>query len=122
MFPIAEDSNYGYKYSPFEFELNELKKNEKFMKNYQRGIELISLSYGWNIKEKKFIENRDKNQKYHMYDIRLRKIGQSLLLFEEKEYFNSLNEFVKQLTQSGYHFDTKSIKRYSHISKWPFNQ
>lgn len=89
------------------------------MKNYKRGVELISLSWGWDINHKKFIENRDKNQKYHKYDIRLRKIGQSLLLFNELEYFDSLNEFVKEMYKS-YSFDTETEKRYSHISKWPF--
>eukprot|EP01080_Neovahlkampfia_damariscottae_P005025 gene5025-8622_t len=120
MFPIKEDSGYGFKYSIFEDDVKELKKTE-FLKNYLSGVKLITMSWGWDIEKSKMIENRDKSQKYNNYDIRLRKIGQSLKLFEQNDYFNSLDKFVKYLDSQNVQFTTATMKRYSFLSVWPFS-
>ena len=119
MFPIKEDSGYGFKYSIFEDDVKELQKTE-FIKNYLLGIKLISKSWGWDIENSKLIENPDKYQKYNNYDIRLRKIGQSLKLFEQEEYFNSLDKFVGYLISKKIPLSTGTMKRYSFLSIWPF--
>jgi hypothetical protein len=118
MFPIKEDSAYGFKYSVFQDDVEALNETE-FIKNYLRGINLISLSWGWDIEKLEPVKNPDLTQKYNNYDIRLRKIGQSLKLFKQEKYFDSLNSFVKVL-HSNHTLDTRSMKRYSFISVWPF--
>ena len=76
-------------------------------------------SYGYDVYNRKFLT--EQGMGYRNYDIRLRKMGQSLLLFGEKELLDSLNEFVKVLEKKGQKFDKKSAKRYSEVSHWPFS-
>jgi len=64
------------------------------MKNYRRGIELLALSYGWDIANKQQIKNPDSNQIWRSYLIRLYKAALSCQLFGEHEYFDSLRKFT----------------------------
>ena len=118
-FPINSDSGKGYMYTVFQDEVNELLNDVEFVKNYKRGVELMVRSYGYDIINKLYLN--EKNMGYRNYDIRLRKIGQSLLVFQQVDYFKSLNEFVTHLeTNEGFKFNKKTMKRYSFESIWPF--
>jgi len=118
-FPITSKSSFGFKYSVFPGDVEELKEDQEFMCNYRRGIELILWAWGWDVKNKRLVENPGKWQKYPNYDIRLRKIGQSLLLFGESEYLDSANAFVKHL-HTVTELNTRTEVRYGEESVWPF--
>jgi hypothetical protein len=118
-FPIRSLSRGYNKF--IKKDVKELKNNEEFMKNYKRTFELFSLSYGWDLSNKKFIDNPDSTQKYNNYDIRLRKLGQSLILFEEDTLFDSFNVMVSSLSEKGVQFNKKTEERYGETSEWPFN-
>lgn len=73
MFPYDKGSAYRKAYTIYEAEVAELKKDEEFIRNYLRGVELLLLSWGWDLKRQCFVENPDKHQKWANWPIRLYK-------------------------------------------------
>eukprot|EP01088_Endostelium_zonatum_P010372 TRINITY_DN23809_c0_g1_i1.p1 TRINITY_DN23809_c0_g1~~TRINITY_DN23809_c0_g1_i1.p1 ORF type:complete len:171 (+),score=30.95 TRINITY_DN23809_c0_g1_i1:179-691(+) len=121
MFPIDAKSQHGWKYSVFSSDVETLLKDEEFLRNYRRGVELIALSWGWDINNRKPVSDPDKSQIWNGYDIRLRKCGTSLLQLKQLDYYNSLNEFVQfQKTTNKTKFDQNEMIRYNQKSTWPF--
>ena len=122
-FPIFHKSQHGWKYSVYEDDVDHLLSDQEFITNYKRAVELISRSWGWDIKNSKPILNPDKDQVWNGYDIRLRKCGQSLQLFKQDDYFQSLSQFVHyQKTQNKMNkFDQTESTRYGCKSTWPFS-
>jgi hypothetical protein len=59
VFPLGDRTNFGLRYSVFEEEVFQFHKDKHFMKSYARGIELVALAWGWNIKESCFVQRPD---------------------------------------------------------------
>lgn len=98
MFPINEKSSFGYVYTLNEANLDELKKDSEFIKNWKRGVELLMVAWGWNLEEKKMIEKpTSPHQKWTHYPVRLYKASLSAKLLDQKEVFESLNQFCLTL-------------------------
>ncbi|NGX57164.1 MAG: hypothetical protein K940chlam3_00047 [Chlamydiae bacterium] len=98
MFPIARTSaGQGAKYTIYQQEILDLKSDAEFMKNFRRGVELLVLSWGWDIENRSPISNPDHNQTWNHYEVRLGKMVDSLKLLGEQDYFNSIKEFFHSL-------------------------
>lgn len=104
MFPIDQASRLGFAFTIYRDEVELLKTDSAFVTNYLRGVELLLLSWGWNLEKKEMIQHPDKDQNWHNWPIRLYKCAQSLALFGfEREYF-SVIEYGHLLLEQGEDF------------------
>ncbi len=95
MFP-SDRSTSGYKMK-FAFDkqlLKELLKDKSYIDDYLEGVRLVLLAWGWDLKNKKFIDNPHPDQKWDSYSIRLLKIIYSLILLEQVSEYDSVCKFV----------------------------
>jgi len=97
MFPLDERSSYELDYTVFADDIEDLKHDEEFMKNYKEGIKLLLLAWGWDIEKKELVMSPQNGQKWQQYPIRFYKAAKSALLFGENEYFESMRLFALQL-------------------------
>jgi hypothetical protein len=104
MFPYDKSSAYGKAYTIYEAEVSELKSDELFIKNYLRGVELLLLSWGWNLNRRCFVENPGELQHWANWPIRLYKCGCSLLLFGFDDIFQSVKMYAEYLIKNGENF------------------
>lgn len=97
MFPISDESSQGYRYSVLDGDIEILKNNFEYLSLYREGVELMFRSWGYNIQTSKMILKPSSGQVWRGYDVRLRKVIQSLYLFDQNDYLNSSLNFVKSL-------------------------
>ncbi len=97
MFPINKGSSYGLKWTVYEGEIFELKQDEAFIKDYIRGVELVSASWGWDVHKAMKIAAPKPAQSWHQWPIRLHKAALSTRLFGFDNLFNSLREYALSL-------------------------
>eukprot|EP01102_Stenamoeba_stenopodia_P020957 TRINITY_DN8329_c0_g1_i1.p1 TRINITY_DN8329_c0_g1~~TRINITY_DN8329_c0_g1_i1.p1 ORF type:complete len:178 (+),score=24.06 TRINITY_DN8329_c0_g1_i1:58-591(+) len=99
MFPIDEKSaSKGVKYTVSLEHVQKLKSDAEWMVAYRRGVEILLLSWGWNINHRTEVERseRDKKngQRWQHYPVRLYKCIKSLMLFRESDYVESIKQYV----------------------------
>lgn len=94
-FPISEKSSYGDEYSVNADEIEALKRDEEFMRNYHRCVDLVVKSWGWDLKNDAPIldKERTQEQQWTGYGVRLGKMANSLKLFGEKDLHKKLQKF-----------------------------
>lgn len=97
MFPISSPSKFGFGWSVFEEEINELKKDENYIRNYLRGVELLALSWGWDAKKAGYIPDPTPSQCWHNWPIRLYKVARSLAIFGFNDYYQSMRKYAQDL-------------------------
>lgn len=99
MFPILSfdgSTSTAKKYSVTPKEIDLLKKDHDFMKDYRQGVEFLLLSWAWDLASNSFIKNPGENQKWTGYNVRLEKIANSLMLFGEDEILEKVKEFASK--------------------------
>jgi len=101
MFPIDEPSSKGYAWTVYEGDVTELKKDDKYIRNYLRGAELLALSWGWDLLNRRYITDPKPDQKWQNWPIRLYKASKSLKLFGFEEHFESMKMFARDLILKG---------------------
>jgi hypothetical protein len=113
MFPIDHSSRLGFSYTVYEAEVIGLKTQEHFIKNYLRGVELLLLSWGWELKNSRFIENPEEEQTWHQRPIRIYKCLQSLIFFGFEKEAQSVKLYAKSLIARGedFSFRGKELKQ-----------
>lgn len=116
-FPIDKPSRLGYAYTVFEEEIEALKRDPEFMKKYVRGVELMMLSWGWDLQAEQEIADPDPGQKWSDWPIRLSKCAQSLELFERRTELASVKKYGQLLLQRGADFTFRGNDLSSHFSK-----
>lgn len=104
MFPFDKSSSYGEAYTVYEYEVNELKKDKLFIRNYLRGVELLMLSWGWVLDKRREVDHPATEQHWANWPIRLYKCGMSLLLFGYYDVFKSVRVYAQLLIKEGYDF------------------
>ncbi|MDR1169322.1 MAG: hypothetical protein LBK97_00625 [Prevotellaceae bacterium] len=104
MFPYDKSSAYGKSFTIYEAEVCELKNDAQFIQNYLRGVELLLLSWGWDLKRQCFVENPAEYQTWANWPIRLYKCGCSLQLFGFDDYFQSVRKYAQILISEGHNF------------------
>jgi len=94
-FPYADASGaYAFAYSIFEYETEILKNDKAFMSEFARGVELLMLSWGWDLQNECFIANAEHNQVWQNWAIRLYKCGRALKQFGLAKEFESVRKFA----------------------------
>ncbi len=97
-FPINMGSaSKGDSYKLTANDVKKLSVNADFIKNLRRSAELVLLGFGWDIKQNNFVSNKSKDQTWTNNVPRLYKIGRSLLLFRQLDYYQSVESMAKAL-------------------------
>lgn len=100
MFPISRSSSgYGELFALDAEQIKTLKADKEFMKNYRRGVELVLLSWGWDIRHGRPVseEERTKDQRWEGYGVRLGKMANSLFLLEEMDLYGKVQKFFEHI-------------------------
>lgn len=100
MFPVSRSSaGYGDTFAVNFEQINSLKSDEEFIKNYRRGVELVLLSWGWNVKLDRPVpeSQRSDAQRWEGYGVRLGKMADSLYLFGEIELYAKVQKFFNHI-------------------------
>ena len=106
MFPIDRPSaGQGMKYTVYQQDIQALKHDSAFLKNYRLGAILLMQSWGWDIKHQKPYKNPNPGQTWRNHDVRLGKLGHSLILFEQWDLYDSLKHYVVHLKQTGHQLE-----------------
>jgi hypothetical protein len=100
-FPIDHSSAYGLKWTVYEGEIAELKRDSRFLERYLRGEELVAASWGWDLYQKTPIQNTKRGQSWHYWPVRLFKAALSAQLFGYEELFGSLKIYALDLMRQG---------------------
>ena len=108
MFPINRDSaGQGKKYTVYEEEIKALKQDEAWLKDYRLGAILVMQSWGWDVAKERLFDFPTKDQKWDDWEVRLGKMANSLLLFEQWDLHKSLRGYVKHLKETGINLSKK---------------
>ena len=84
MFPIDKISSYGHQWTVCNDDIEELKLNEDFMRNYKTGVELLATSWGWDLLKREPIIHAKPDQCWQQWPVRLYKAAYSTKLFGVK--------------------------------------
>lgn len=101
MFPIDEPSSYGYAYTVYEGDIQDLKGDVKYIAKYLRGADLLALAWGWNLGKAEYIPNPMPDQRWQNWPIRLYKASKSLKIFGFDQQFQSFRTYARDLMQKG---------------------
>jgi hypothetical protein len=102
MFPIDRSSQgYGLQYTVYQNDIQQLKADLDWLKDYRLSAILLMQSWGWDVKNKKKYDTVAPGQQWRNWDVRLGKLIHSLILFEQWDLYDSLKQYVTYLTQSG---------------------
>lgn len=102
MFPVERPSlSYGDLYAVESKEVEALKSDALFLRNYKRGIACVVEAWGWDLEKERPIINPNilKGQQWTGYGVRLGKMSDSLRLFGEVELHGKLKAFFKYCLQ-----------------------
>lgn len=105
MFPVNYLSRQkGSTYQVSQSDVEQLKRDPEFMKNYRRGVELEARAWGWEVYDKKPVENPTSDQKWQNWSVRLGKMADSLRLFKEDGLFESMKQYAAHAKLNIYNF------------------
>lgn len=104
MFPIDESSAHGLAYTVYAGDIAELKQDPAYIERYLRGASLLAEAWGWDLANKRYIENPAASQAWSHWPIRLYKASRSLQLFGFTEQFESFKLFALDRIRGGEHF------------------
>lgn len=71
---------YGAAYAIYEHEAQLLRQDEEFIGRFLRGVELLMLSWGWDLRGRFNVADPDPDQRWQDWPIRLYKCAKSLKL------------------------------------------
>jgi hypothetical protein len=101
VFPIHKPSACGLAWTVYDGEVAALKQDTQFIRKYQRGVDLVSASWGWNLLQKAYIPQPASGQSWHHWPVRLFKAALSVQLFGYDELFASLKLYALDLMRQG---------------------
>ena len=102
MFPYGCHSGaYGASYAIYEHEAEILLQDEEFIRRYLRGVELLMLSWGWDLYGTREVKDPDPDQCWHHWPIRIYKCARSLRLMGFEDEFRSVREYALPLIKAG---------------------
>lgn len=102
MFPIdRQTSGQGLKYTVHQDDIAALKADEAWLKDYRLGAILLMQSWGWDVAKKQLYPQPAPGQRWKGHGVRLGKLANSLLLFEQWDLYESLKGYVNTLRQQG---------------------
>lgn len=96
MWPIEDGSQSKYNVLTQE-DVDTLKSDPEWRKNYLEAVQLCAAAWGWNLIAEQRFDPPIKGQGWTSWDVRLAKMVRSLWLFEEVQAFRSLQQFAVSL-------------------------
>lgn len=105
MFPIDEPSGYGFAYTVYEGDVEELKGDALYVGNYLEGARILAASWGWDLAAGKEMAGCGAGQSWQNWPIRLYKATKSLQLFGFEGEFQSFRSYGRLLLGRGVSFD-----------------
>lgn len=100
-FPIDRPSSQGLMWTVCAGEIRALNEDSDFGIRYRRGLELVALSWGWDIRQGNEIAAPAPHQQWRDWPIRLHKMTVSADLFGELEFHESLRKYGRLLIGRG---------------------
>lgn len=104
MFPYSQPSQFGFAYVVYEKEIQALIQDPDYVSNYLRGVELLLLSWGWDLQTETLIPEPSAHQHWYNWPIRLYKCARSLQEFGFATEFNSVRKYANYLIKQGVSF------------------
>ena len=95
---------YGAAYAIYEHEAQLLRQDDEFIERFLRGVELLMLSWGWDLMGRCNVADPDPDQRWQDWPIRLYKCAKSLKLLGFEEEFESVREYALPLIRAGLNF------------------
>ena len=105
MFPYSQPSQFGFAYVVYASETEALKQDSLFIRSYLRGVELLFLSWGWDLQNEVEVPEPAHDQKWHNWPIRLHKCAMSLQEFGFVREFDSVRKYARMLIRQGVSFE-----------------
>ena len=116
MFPMDRDSaGQGDRWTVYAGDVEALKQDPEFVRDYLRGVELLMASWGWNLKAQDYLPDPAADQRWQDHPVRLFKAARSLKLFSFEREFESLKKYAQRLMEQG-----KSMTYGRHDLSWLF--
>lgn len=100
-FPIDKPSNHGEKYTVYEGNIAALNNDAAFVTRHKLGLELVALSWGWDIHTMTELPHPEPYQSWQDWPVRLYKMAYSAKLFGRAESFASLKTYALILMKRG---------------------
>ncbi|MCX5971525.1 MAG: hypothetical protein NTV14_08520 [Coprothermobacterota bacterium] len=100
-FPIDAPSSYGLKWTVYEGDVGELKRDSSFLKGYCKGASLVAASWAWDLDNQSYLADPMPGQSWHRWPVRLYKAAQSVKLFGYQDLFESLRKYARELLEQG---------------------
>jgi hypothetical protein len=82
-----------------ESDIDTLRSNPNWLSRYRESVKLVALAWGWDIDACCLVED---GGVWDKKDVRLAKIIRSLWLFEQFDYFVSMQTFAHQINDNIY--------------------
>src|SRR5262245_59396425 len=104
MFPTDEPSGYGLAWTVYDGDAAELKADADYLTRYLRGVELLALAWGWDLRAAAYVPDPQPGQAWQHWPIRLYKAARSTWLFGFATEFASLKALGQDLIAKGERF------------------
>ncbi len=104
-FPIKKPSSYGFRYTLNDEAVSVLRNDPEFISNLVEAARLLLLSWGWDLESRRLIDDPEPNQAWADWPIRLYKCHDSLIIFGQRMYAESVFEFARSLRLKGKSFE-----------------
>ena len=104
-FPVNRRSAYGFTWTVYEGDIDELMKDPIYMGQLQKGLSLVAASWGWDIRHARQVLNPQPGQGWHNWPVRLFKAALCAQLFQLEDDFISLKKYAQQLMREGEVFE-----------------
>lgn len=114
MFPIDEPSGYGFAYTVYEGEVEELNGEARYVSRYLDGARILATAWGWDLAAGNELAVRGAGQSWQNWPVRLYKATKSLQLFGFEAEFQSFRSYGRLLLSRGVSFE------YSRDITWLF--
>lgn len=101
MFPIDQQSSYGFAWTVYDGDVRELKKDDQYIQNYLQGVNLLATAWGWDLSAHTYIVNPHPDQRWQNWPVRLYKCAKSLKLFDFATQFESVKKYAQELMRKG---------------------
>ena len=116
MFPIDRDSGgQGAKWTVYAGDVEELKRDPDFVRDYLRGVELLMAAWGWDLSVVAPLPHPSPDQRWQRHPVRLFKAARSLRLFGFEAEFASLKGYAQILMDRG-----EAMSYGGHDLRWLF--
>ena len=106
MFPIDRATDQKkLAYSVYRQDIADLKADTAWLQDYRLGAILLMQAWGWDVKNQQRYDHPAPGQQWNNWPVRLGKMANSLILFEQWDLYASLAAYVILLRSEGVIFE-----------------